>query len=399
LIASRKLRGFGVLGLLAALTACGGSAAAPSSASPSALAKPSVAPASAAATAKPAAAASASAKPAASGPAAASGSAAGNVTEFNYGISAIAGGALPTWIAQKHGFDTKNGLKLNVINAEGGSRGLQILLGGQLQAMEVGLAPVVISNSNGANFRLITSTENFIPFIFFGAKGITAGNAAQKLKGGKIGISTFGSESDVAASMYIEKLGLVRDKDVTVVQVPGSSAARLSGVVSGSLSAAPLTAAQVVQAKDQGLQPLIDLSKNSSWVFDGAVVDKTFADAHQDMYLALAKTLVEGNFYARAHPDEGKQILGEQNKTTDQNVIDATYQEFLDGPLDLKPTAAGIQEVLKQVPALTQTKLKSQNPSDYVDTTLLDKLQASGFTDQMRKQYNISASAPASGSS
>lgn len=376
----RRVFAFGTLTLLLVLAGCGSAAGSAGSSRASASAKPSTPPASSVAASQAAASVAAS-RPVAS--------ASGNVTEFNYGISAIAAGALPAWMAQQQGFDTKNGLKLNVINAEGGSRGLQILLGGQLQAMEVGLAPVVISNSNGANFRLITSTENFIPFVFFGGKGITADNAAQKLKGGKIGISTFGSESDVAASIYIEKLGLVRDKDVTVVQVPGSGSARLSGLISGSLSAAPLTAAQVVQAKQQGLQPLIDLAKSSSWVFDGAVIDKTYADAHSDLYLALVKTLVEGNYYARSHPDEGKKILADKNKTTDQSIIDATYQEFLEGPVDLKPSNTGIQEVLKRVPALGQAKLKSDNPSSYVDVSLLDKLQASGFTEQIKKQYNV----------
>lgn len=42
---------------------------------------------------------------------------------------------LPVWAAQDQGFDTKNGLKLSIINAEGGSKGLLALVAGSFQAM------------------------------------------------------------------------------------------------------------------------------------------------------------------------------------------------------------------------------------------------------------------------
>ena len=44
------------------------------------------------------------------------------------------------------------------------------------------------------------------------------------MKGKKVGITTFGSESDVAATLFIEHLGLVRDKDVSVIQTGDATA-------------------------------------------------------------------------------------------------------------------------------------------------------------------------------
>jgi NitT/TauT family transport system substrate-binding protein len=313
----------------------------------------------------------------------------GAAVAFNWGTStATQASALPVLVAQQQGFDVKNGLKLSVTNAEGGSRGLQVLLGGQLQAMEVGLAPVIIGNTQGANFRLITSTTNSIPYIVYGSKGITAANAAQKLKGSKIGISTYGSESDVSANFFLEKLGLVREKDVAVVQIGGGTA-RLSALLGGAIGASPLTAVDQIKAKAEGLEPLLDLSRDSKWVFDGGVVDKAYAAAHQDMFTGLVKALMEGNYYGRSRPDDARKVLAQQNKTTDAQLIDAAYQEFLSGPIDLRPTDEGIQQVIKQLPALNQIQLKSTHPADYVDLSILDRLKASGFSDQLRKQYGV----------
>jgi len=342
--------------------------------------------------ASPGSATSSAAAPA--GSAAGAAASGGPTITFNYGTStATQASTLPILMAQQKAFDTKNNLKIGVVNAEGGSRGLQVLLGGQLQAMEVGLAPVVIGNAQGANFRLITSTTNSIPYIFFGTKGINAGNAAQKLKGSKIGVSTYGSESDVAANFFLEKIGLARDKDVAVVQIGGGTA-RLSALLGGAIGASPLTAVDQLKAKAEGLEPLLDLTRDSKWIFDGVVVEKGYADAHQETFLSLAKAMMEGNYYARSHPDESKKILAEQNKTTDMQLINAAYDEFLAGPVDLRPTDEGIQQVIKQVPVLNQVQLKSQTPGDYVDLTVLDKLKASGVSDQLRKQYNISLGQP-----
>jgi ABC-type nitrate/sulfonate/bicarbonate transport system substrate-binding protein len=348
-----------------------------------------------AATSAPAAPASKPAAPASAAPASASAvasasaAASGQAFTFNFGTStATQASTLPGLTAQQQGFDSKNGVKINIVNAEGGSRGLQVVLGGQLQAMEVGLAPVVIANAQGANFRLITSTTNSIPYVVYGAKGVTVDNLAQKLKGSKIGISTFGSESDVSSSLFLEKFGLVRDRDVAVVQIGGGTA-RLSALIGGAVGASPLTAVDQLKAKSEGLQPLYDLTKDSKWVFDGVVVDKGWADSHQDTVTSFIKAWMEGNYYSRSHVDAMRKLLGQQNKTDDSQLIDAAQQEFSVGPVDLRPGDDGIREVLKQVPALNNLQLKSQSPADYVDLSVLDKLKASGFSDQLRAQYKV----------
>ena len=64
------------------------------------------------------------------------------------------------------------------------------------------------------------SNANAIPYTIFGTKGITAENVAEKLRGTKIGISSFGSESDVSITLFLRGLGLSRDRDVTVKQLP-----------------------------------------------------------------------------------------------------------------------------------------------------------------------------------
>ena len=142
-----------------------------------------------------------------------------DLTPFKIGISAPVVTIFPVWTAQAAGLDAKEGLKVESISMEGGSRGVQVLLSGEIQAMHVGLGPVVQANKQGADLRLVTSTANTIPITIFASPAI---KTAQDLKGKTIGISTFGSETDVAVSIALQRLGLKRD-DVTVSQIGGAS--------------------------------------------------------------------------------------------------------------------------------------------------------------------------------
>src|SRR5262249_32819511 len=138
---------------------------------------------------------------------------------FRIGISAPVVTIFPVWMGEAGGFYEKEMLKVEVITMEGGSRGVQVLLSGEIQAMHVGLAPVVQANRQGADLLLVTSTGNTIPITIFTTPAI---KTAAELKGKTVGISTFGSETDIAISLALKQMGLSR-QDVTVSQIGGSS--------------------------------------------------------------------------------------------------------------------------------------------------------------------------------
>src|SRR5258708_28952981 len=94
----------------------------------------------------------------------------------------------------------------------GGGRGAEEVQAGRLDVMHVGLSSVVRLNRAGGDLRLIGSLSNVIRFTFFSAPGV---KTAADLKGGTVGISTFGSESDSTVTLALQRLGLARS-DVTL---------------------------------------------------------------------------------------------------------------------------------------------------------------------------------------
>ncbi len=120
--------------------------------------------------------------------------------ELKAGISDPVNTVLAWYMARDAGFYAAQGLKVEIVNMHGGSRGAAELQAGRLDVMHVGLSSVIRVNRAGGDIRLIGSLANVIRFTFFSAAGV---RTAADLKGGVIGVSTFGSESDSTVTLAL----------------------------------------------------------------------------------------------------------------------------------------------------------------------------------------------------
>lgn len=160
---------------------------------------------------------------------------AADAVEFNVGIADPVNTVLAMWMAQDAGLYAQNGLNVHFVNMNGGSRGAEALRTGQLDVMHVGLSSVVKINRAGGDLRVIGSLSNVIQFTFFSAPHVMT---AADLKGGRVGVSSLGSESNSTVTLALRRLGLSRD-DVKIEEY-GGGPHRLAGVKSGEISATSL---------------------------------------------------------------------------------------------------------------------------------------------------------------
>jgi NitT/TauT family transport system substrate-binding protein len=255
---------------------------------------------------------------------------------------------------------------------------------GRLEAMTVGLSSVIDANGKNGDYRLIASGANTMSFRFFGAKGVAD---AASLKGKKIGVSTFGSESDSAASMALKRLGLTR-RDVSVVEA-GGTLKRLEALKSGALAATALNEPADTQAQREGLPLLVDLKADLPWIFTAIVMDRRYLAAHQGAVKDFLRAYVEGIYVALSDGPRAKRVLAAEFKDFSPAVIEATYADFKARvPRDAAPSRAGAETMLKELPALG-SPVKSTNVADYVDASLIEELRREGFFDAMKKKYRV----------
>jgi NitT/TauT family transport system substrate-binding protein len=297
---------------------------------------------------------------------------------FKAGIADPVNTVLAWWTAQAAGFYAEQGLKVDVLNMNGGSRGAEELKAGHLDVMHVGLSSVVKLNRAGGDLRLIGSLSNVIRFTFFSAAGV---KTAADLKGGIIGISTFGSESDSTVTLALQRLGLSRS-DVTLKEY-GGGPRRLAAVKSGEIKATTLNEPFASLAREEGVNAMVDLvPEQIPWLFSGITVRRGELTSNRDALMRFLKATIEGNYLALADEKRAKAILAAQLKITDPRIIDISYNDFKQqSPPDLAPSRRGAENILARLGG------GGSNIDDYVDTGILDALEQSGFLAEMRRRY------------
>jgi NitT/TauT family transport system substrate-binding protein len=300
--------------------------------------------------------------------------------QFKAGISDAVNTVLAWSMARAAGLYAAQDLNVDIINMNGGSKGAEELQAGRIDVMHVGLSSVVRVNQAGGDLRTIASLSNVIRFTFFSAPGV---KSAADLKGGVVGVSTFGSESDSTVTLALQKLGLSRD-DV-VIKEYGGGTHRLEAVKSGEIKATAINEPLSSLAREQGVNVLVDLVPDQiPWLFSGIVVRHDDVAARRDLLTRFLKASIEGNYIALTDEKRAKDVLAKELKITNPKVLDITYNDFkLQSPQNLEPSVAGAENILKMFPSA------DQKVGDYLDTSLLDTLKKDGFFTAMEQKYNL----------
>lgn len=312
------------------------------------------------------------------------GARAADLTPFKIAVSAPVSSILPVYWAKAGGFYAKQGLDAQIISTEGGTRGVQVLMSGEIQAMHVGLSPVVAANAQGADIRAIASTTNTLPITIF-----TTTKMDPPLPNGTIiGISTLGSETDIALTIALKAMGLKRS-DMEITQIGGTSQ-RFAAMTVGRIQAAPMLEPGTTAAKKKSYTIVYDLSAaHTPWIFDSVVMTRDFIKDHPDEVQHFLKAYVEAAYWGMANPDKAKEAIATDFKTKDPDVIDASYESFKAlMPRDARPSVEGAKNVIAELQA-TGVKLTTTDVNAYLDLEPIDQLEKSGFIAEMQKTYGI----------
>src|ERR1051325_3631237 len=304
---------------------------------------------------------------------------AADVTTLKVGISEQVNTVLAIWMADAVGRYAAHGLKVEIVNMNGGSRGAAELAAGRLDAMHVGLSSVARLNRNGSDLRIVAALANVIRFTFFSAPGVT--NAAG-LKGGIVGVSTFGSESDATVTLALQRLRL-RRHDVTLREL-GGGRGRLAAVNSGEFRAPAVNEPTASMAREQDVHVLVDLvPERIPWLFTGIAVRRETIEKDRDVLTRFLRATAEGNALAISDSVRAKEVLARQTNTRDAKILDISYNDFTQlSPPMIEPTSAAAASILAQFPAGGST-----NVADYVDTRILDELKREGFFKALDERY------------
>ena len=246
--------------------------------------------------------------------------------------------------------------------------------------MRVGLSSVVQANRVGGDLRLIASMSNVIRFTFFSGAGV---RTAADLKGGVVGVSSFGSESDSTVTLALERLGLTR-ADITLKEYGGATR-RLAALKSGEIKATAINEPVASLAREEGVNVMVDLvAEQIPWLFSGIVVKRRDLRDRPGVIGRFLRAAIEGNYLALTNQPRAKEVLARELKLTDSKIVDISYSDFkLQAPHTMEPNIEAAMNVIAQIPGTG-----SRNVEDYMDPTLIANLRQQGLFAIMERKYS-----------
>jgi NitT/TauT family transport system substrate-binding protein len=121
---------------------------------------------------------------------------------------------------------------------------------------------------------------------------------AADIKGKRIGASRPGTDSDLAARVAVQKLGL-GEKDVNILAM-GTDSERLAAMTQGVVDATVVTIGGYVAAQKMGFHAILDLSQaNVPYEAASMITTRTLIKENPDRVRSFTKGLVAAIQYAK----------------------------------------------------------------------------------------------------
>jgi len=284
-------------------------------------------------------------------------------------------------VAEDSGTFSKNGLETKLVFIEGGSRGAQALLAGEVPFVVADGASAVTSRLAGADTTMLIGLVNTFPYTLISAPEIKEVN---DLKGKKVAISRFGSATDVATRFALRKVGLNADRDVTMLQI-GAQNARFAALKAGSVQAAVITPPFTLTARKLGYKSLLNMVELNLPTAQSAVLTTdSVIRRNPDLAAKVVKSFVDAIHFYRTQKKESIRILKKFLGYTSDEEVEEAYNEAglkLVAPKPY-PTREGIQLILQTLEE-KDPKARNRRAEEFMNVSFLEKLDKSGYIDQL----------------
>ncbi|HEX9263675.1 MAG TPA: ABC transporter substrate-binding protein [Candidatus Binatia bacterium] len=272
------------------------------------------------------------------------------------------------YLGRDVGIFKKHGIHLELIYIPGGSLSVQALIGNSLDMLLAGGTPLVYAVLKGADLKYIAGLNNRMPYVLVARDGI---NAPEQLRGKKIGISRFGSNTDFVVKLAATQMGLNPKRDVQIIQVGGPDA-RVIALRNGVVDATVLTPELVLLGKKLGYHTLLDLvEKGIEYLQIGVAARADYLKSQNDTARRLTRAYLESIRYYVSHREEAIKESMKLLKIDERQAAEVGYDYRLQTlPADGKLSVKGMQLVIDAA-AEDDPKAKSLTPQQLFDLSFL----------------------------
>jgi len=299
-------------------------------------------------------------------------------TRVMSGYAAISGPHAVLWVAREAGLFEKNGLRADVAYIRSGSTMGQALVAGEIQMAQMGGPAALAAGVAGFDIALIAVALNTTPIVIMGTV-----SKMEELKGKGIGITRYGSNTDISARFAIKKFGLQPEKDVALLQLedyPGI----MGGLQSGRIAAGALADPFTDHAKKLGYKEIADIaSLGLEFPFVSIVAKKTYLRDQPDVAQRFVRAYTEAIALYKNNRELAMKVTSKYTGIKDPAILASTVNFYAPKLARVPyPTVGGIRFILDQI-AARDPRAKNVNPESFMDVRFVKQLEESGFIQRL----------------
>src|SRR2546426_7300746 len=292
----------------------------------------------------------------------------------------FAGSWATAWIAKEAGYFSSEGLDVELIRVGGSTRMVAAMLGGSAPIIQAGASAALAATAAGSDVVIIGATGTVSPFRLMARPEI---KQPSDLKGKKAGITTFGSTSDQVLRIALKQFNLEPNKDVAILSL-GAQPEAFAALQSGAVHVVALSYPLYPKAAKMGMRELVNFGQLGVEDINGTVITtRSFIAQQRDTALRFLRAFTRGMHRYRTDKEYSKKILAKYGKITDEEIVEGTWQDY--APTLQKSPRPSLKAIQFLIENQFQGKKPLPKPEQFVDISLVDQLEKSGFIESLNK--------------
>jgi NitT/TauT family transport system substrate-binding protein len=234
------------------------------------------------------------------------------ISELKIGVPDLDPSFLPNWAAEQRGFFKEEGISdVKVLVFKGNGPTVQALSGGTIDLCVASLIGLVNTINAGQKFKAFWAGYNMTDWAWYGQAKY---KSIAETKGGRYGISRFGSLTDFMTRYALRSGGLDPEKDVNILQL-GGQAEFMAAMSSGQLDVAILSAPYTYMAAEKGYVKLMS-QKDFAADYPTHVIytKEEWIGKNPNTIRAYLRATTRAMEWIKANPEEAANLVTKQLK-------------------------------------------------------------------------------------
>jgi NitT/TauT family transport system substrate-binding protein len=294
----------------------------------------------------------------------------------------VAAHLLPYWVGVETGLFRQQGLAVELVTLQSDQVALAAAANGEVDIVLGTPGPTLLTVlAGGIDALLIGATHNA-----FDQRLLAAGDiqSPEDLNGKSALISAEATLNDFQTREALRRVGVDPDADLAGWWTGANQAERVSNLRLGNGQATVVPPPLSTTLAHEGFTDFGDLSAGPPWPGVAIIVSRRTYLARFDYVQRFLKGLLAGIQRTKADPAAAKQVIAQYTKIEDADALEEAYDVYGNRLLERVPylSLEGLQRAI-EFAGEKRPLARSLRPSNLVDQTALQRLESSGYVEQL----------------